>query len=155
MQRQEALQQAYEMKRMAIEDYISSLPPLSKPPTVKLARANETAMWLRWARVFKNSYGNAIDPSTITYCVYMAGGFVSINVGDKVLCTPPPKPETPLSTARDENSLLHAPSDTDSESDSDLSSLDSPMTKNDKQSFRGEVIGMKKQVGFVRLFDHC
>lgn len=69
VKRQEVLKQAYELKRMAVEDYISSLPPLSLPPTVKLVHANESTLWLRWARVYKNSYGFNLDPKSITYSV--------------------------------------------------------------------------------------
>ena len=143
VKRQEALLQAYELKKMAIEDFISSLPPLSAPPKVRLAHANETTMWLRWARVFKNSYGIPIDPNTITYSVYMAGGFQSINVGDKVLCSPPPKEDTPQQSARDEN-LFSEPPSTDSDSDSDMSSISSASSIKKVQSFRGEVIGVKR-----------
>lgn len=149
VKRQEMLKQAYELKRMAVEDYISSLPPLSQPPTVKLVYASETTLWLRWARVYKNSYGFDIDPTTITYSVYMAGGFDTLNLGDRVLCTPPlvedpPPPDSDQEQAH--NALLAEPSESDNDSDdSDVSSLGpSIAAKKVAPSFRGEIIGMQK-----------
>lgn len=144
MQRQEVLLQAYELKRMQVEDYISSLPPLSQPPTVKLVHAGESTLWLRWARVYKNSYGFDIDPKSITYSVYMAGGFESLNVGDRVLCTPPlvQEPVGGSDSEPEHNPLFSEPSESDS--DSDVSSLGSPTAAKQAPSFRGEIIGMQK-----------
>jgi hypothetical protein len=158
VKRQEVLLQAHELKRMAIEDYISSLPPLSLPPTVKLVTANETTLWLRWARVYKNSYNQPLDPKTITYSVYMAGGFESLQLGDRVLCTPPPKVAASSSAQDDDrNSLFSEPSESDSDSDfgSDVSSLGSPTAEKPAPSFRGEIIGVQRCVRGTDMTAAC
>jgi hypothetical protein len=155
VKRKEVLQQAYELKKMAVEDYLSSLPPLSLPPSVKLAKANETTLWVRWARVYRNSYGKPIDPKTVTYSVYMAGGFDTINLGDRVLCTPPPKvTAAPQLTARDEerNAMFSEPSESGNDSDSDVSPMGSPRSSKQVQSFKGEIIGVQRYDMFVHIY---
>lgn len=144
--RQELLLQAYEIKRMEREDYISSLPPLSLPPTVMLERANESTLWLKWARVYKNSYGLRIDPKSITYSVYMAGGFESLSIGDRVMCTPLPKVKD-QEGGEEKNGLFAEPSESsvggsDDESQSDMSSLGA--VSEQTPGFKGEIIGAKR-----------
>jgi len=73
----------------------------------------------------------------------MAGGFDTLNVGDRVLCTPPLVVDEPdPDSEKDHNPLFSEPSESDS--DSDVSSLGSPRTAQQAPSFRGEIIGMQK-----------
>lgn len=143
VQNREAKQQAVELEKMALEDYISSLPPLSLPPKVRLVKANEHTLWLWWPEVRVNSYGRRVEPSSITYYLYMAGGFETLQLGDRVLCSPPVKKPSSESA---ENHMLLEPSDSEEEDDEASGRRSSQV-----QCFRGEIIGMKRGLGLFTV----
>jgi hypothetical protein len=114
---------------------------------MRLDQANETTLWLKWARVYRNSYNRRIDPASITYYLYMAGGFQTIRLGDRVFCTMPPKFDVNAKTTTDENErtgLSYEPSETDNDSLDGRSELGLVSPSSNPFAFRGEVIGMQR-----------
>ena len=77
--------EAKERRRMAIEEILSFVPPLSKPLPVKLVKANEATMWVKWDKVYKNADGQTLKPGSITYMLYMRNGYRSLAVEDRVI----------------------------------------------------------------------
>jgi hypothetical protein len=113
-------------------------------------------------RSLVNTVGKRLDPKKVTYYLYMSGGYVAYNPGDRVCVLPPqelsfPSGETPLNPLKDQD---HEGSD--NESDEDSVEAVSKLTALDKNEFgkpkkvlyvakpkeklpyNGEIIGVKR-----------
>lgn len=81
----ELAREALERKAMQIQDILSGLPPLSKPPPVQYIQSNEHTIWVSWERVMTE--WSAPRPG-VTYMLYARSEFQSFLKGDRVLVMP-------------------------------------------------------------------
>jgi len=80
--------EAKERALMGVQDLLSRIPPLSVPNPVRLVKANEHSMWLEWDRLYTSVTGNPVDPSSVTYSLYMINGYQNLTVEARVLVLP-------------------------------------------------------------------
>jgi len=88
MQMMEKENEAKERRKMAIEEIISTVPPLTKPKPVVCIKANEHTMWLEWNRETTNADGQPINPNSVRYMLYMISDYEHLAVEDRVLVMP-------------------------------------------------------------------
>eukprot|EP01038_Epipyxis_sp_PR26KG_P009542 gene9542-12852_t len=77
-----------ERRLMAIEEIISSLPPLSMPRKPRYVMSNQHSIWVEWDRVNINANKEKIDPNSVTYYLYMETGFENLLINDRVMVAP-------------------------------------------------------------------
>jgi hypothetical protein len=97
------MQSAYELKQliaaesdnalkerhlMGIEDILSCVPPLTRMSKPECVKVNATTVWLEWELLTQDSRELPIDPSTVTYRVWMVPGYTHYAVEDRVLVMP-------------------------------------------------------------------
>lgn len=78
------MREAQERDLMHIEEIWSSVPTLTIPPTPAFMKANEHMIWVQWDPIMWYR-GLPVDEGEVTYILYGKGGFVPLNVGDRVL----------------------------------------------------------------------
>ncbi len=126
---------------------MSSLPPLSKPSQVQLVKANEHTLWVRWKRSRTNTVGKILPEGSVTYFLYISGGFVAFNPGDRVRVFPPPQ-EKLIETGKDilkSQAKIPAGDDESEESSDDETS----MTSQSQHSNEKAEFGKPKKVVYI------
>jgi len=68
---------------MELEDFLSGIPPLSQPTSVRLAHANAHTLWLEWDCITQHNITKK-PVTAVTYSLYMRRGFHNMLPGDRV-----------------------------------------------------------------------
>jgi len=136
---------------MELEDIRSSLPPISKPPSVELVQANATTLWVRWDRITRHNFTKkaVADPGSITYYLYIQTGFQNILKGDRVSVAPPQSITTAVIKAAEVSSNSQPSVNFLSTFSDPTESFFDPTLRR----FNGEVMEIHKAGTFDVLFD--